>query len=322
MKKINISVVICCYNSEKLIKDTLRHLAKQRLKSSLSFEVILVDNNSTDDTVEVAKKLWQDSRPDIPFNNVEEKKPGLSHARKTGVLASNGEVIVFCDDDNWLEVNYLNSAFEIMKTHPEIGALGGQSVGILETEEPSWWQSKCLGYAVGKQALQNGDISKRGFVWGAGLVIPRSILISLYDAGFNSMLSDRKGKILNSGGDSEICKWILLMGYKLWYSDELKFTHYIKKERLTDEYVKNLYDGHYNSQHILSIYDWFIKENIQHFIGNSSLKDKIYFLTKILKHVYRRNKKWKYYLQVILGSTIKVSYPVYYISGTLKNLTS
>lgn len=320
MIKIDLSVVVCCFNSEKLIEDTLKHLVKQKLKANLVFEVVLVNNNSTDDIVNVAQTLWQNLKSDVPFRIIDEKCPGLAHARKKGALEAKGTYLVFCDDDNWLQEDYLALAYKLMSTHKEIGALGGQSVGILEIEEPRWWKSKCLGYAVGKQANNNGDISKRGFVWGAGMVMERSKLISLYEAGFNTLLLGRTGKVLSSGDDSEICKWMLLMGYKIWYSDELKFVHYIKKERLTDEYVERLFAGHANSQDILSVYNWFIGTKIQRFIGNLTIKNRFYLFKKVLRSIVKGNRQWKYYLQIILGTNIKVFATVYYISRTLKKL--
>lgn len=321
MSKVDISVIICCYNSEKLIKDTLRYLSKQQLKSSLAFEVVLVDNNSTDNTVVIAKDLWNRIKPEIPLKIVSEKIPGLSHARKTGVLASRGEIIVFCDDDNWLQSDYLNTAFEIMKANPVIGALGGQSKGVLEIEAPDWWESKRLGYAVGKQAENDGDISERGYVWGAGLVIPRNILISLYDAGFKSLLLGRTGKILSSGDDSEICKWVLLMDYKIWYSNQLVFSHFISEKRLTNEYVKKLYEGHYRSQDILSVYNWYISRNIKQLLDNLNLRMRFYYLRKSLRYFLKGNKQWKYYLQIVIGAKFKFFPPVYYINKTLKKIS-
>ncbi len=320
MSKVDISVIICCYNSEQLIKDTLRYLSKQQLKSSLVFEVVLVDNNSTDNTVVIAKDLWNRLKPEIPLKVVSEKVPGLSHARKTGVLASRGEIIVFCDDDNWLQSDYLNIAFEIMKANPAIGALGGQSKGVLEVEEPSWWQNKQSDYAVGKQAAIDGDISKKGFVWGAGIVVKRENMISLYEAGLKPLVLGRTGKVQSSGDDSEICKWMLLLGYRLWYSDKLQFIHYIQRERLTKMYLEKLLKGHADSQNILSVYDWFINNHIYQFLENFTFRKRYFVLKKIIRYFIKGKKQWKYYLQIIVGTNIKVSSSVYYISRTLKNL--
>ena len=80
---------------------TLSHLQKQKISSLIQWELILVDNASTDDTVSVAKKQWQ-QEPLAPMHVVYEKEPGLMSARKKGVKATRYPIVSFVDDDNWL----------------------------------------------------------------------------------------------------------------------------------------------------------------------------------------------------------------------------
>lgn len=319
---VNISVIICCYNSEYLLHDTLKHLANQKVSNSITYEVVLVDNNSSDDTSKVARCLWDSFKVSAQLCVVKEPTPGLSHARKRGVLDSKGNLIIFCDDDNWLDKNYLQTAYEFMTSNLQVGALGGQSFEVLECEEPKWWQKEKANYAVGQQAFKSGDVTNRGYVWGAGIVLRRGTLIGLYSANFISLLSDRKGEDLSSGGDSEFCKWVLLSGYKLWYLEELKFKHYITTTRLTSQYLVKLLEGHKQAQLILDLYNWFIFSEVYKQVNHYSIKKRIALLKKAIKGFINKNNIWKRDLQLAIGDSIMIHKNLYLIMKTNKRLNN
>lgn len=240
-KALGISVVICCYNSHKRLPDTLLHLSRQVVPDRIPVEILLVDNNSTDHTTEVAQKTWEKLNAPFLLRVLAQPIQGLAHAREKGIKEAGFEYIVLCDDDNWLEENYLRLTHEILTSNTEIGVLGGQSEAVSDVPFPDWFSTYQAGYAVGVQGLESGDITSRRYVWGAGMALRKSVYQKLKEAGFHSMLSDRKGNQLSSGGDSEICAWFILVGYKLWYDSRLRFKHYIPKERLTVEYCNNLF---------------------------------------------------------------------------------
>lgn len=254
VRNIDISIIICCYNSENRIVPTLEHLSKQSL-GQLSCEIVLVDNNCSDGTIELAKKTWDSIGNPFELKFVEEKEPGLSYARKCGVFEARGEIIVFCDDDNWLKDDFLTTGYSIMKSNKSIGVLGGQGIPVCQGEIPKWFSTFQGSYAVGYQSLYSGDISSRGYVWGAGCFLRKRDLICLYKAGFTNLCTDRKGVKLSSGGDSELSKWHLLIGQKLWFEENLIFQHYIETSRLNKDYLEGLTQGFIESSQYLSIYD-------------------------------------------------------------------
>lgn len=253
-----ITVVICCYNSAGRIKNTLENLCKQKLKSDINFEVLLVDNNSTDSTAETAVNVWKSFNSNINLEIVSEPEAGLSHARKKGVELAKGEIIVFCDDDNWLNDDYLQIAFDFMKENHNVGVLGGKGIAVSSIEFPDWFTTYQGGYAVGVQNIESAEISNRGYVWGSGMIVRKKEILSLYNSGFNGFLTGRKGSDLRAGDDSEICKWYLLVGKTLYYNENLIFKHYIEPFRLTIEYNKKLNLGFSQSHIALSQYDFVI----------------------------------------------------------------
>jgi glycosyltransferase involved in cell wall biosynthesis len=251
-----ISVVVCCYNSASRLPETLKHLAKQNFDRVLNFEIIIVDNASNDDTVGIARKVWDEQKiSNIDFRVLDQPIPGKSFALDLGVEQAKYEYIIICDDDNWLAEDYVMNAYEILESDDMIGVAGGQGIIATNTQLPGWWEDFKHGYAIGKQGDTTGDITIRKFIWGAGMVTRRSIFLSAFSAKYPALLTCRKGSNLSSGGDSEFCMRIILMGYKLNYCESLHFNHYISKERLTESYRDRLFCGFKESQEVLKEYN-------------------------------------------------------------------
>ena len=240
-----ISVIICCYNSSKRLQPTLEHLILQKNFSIGKWEVIIVDNASTDNTAQQATKIWDSfasAKPGLKI--VYEVKPGLSAARIKGIEESKFRYVLFCDDDNWLGENYLEFAFDIMKAHPKIGALGGKGSPVFEdVEPPHFWENQYHVLAVGDQWRTEGDITEeRGVLYGAGMVVNKEAFYDLVNNyQFRFQVSDRKGAALNSSGDHELCLALRSIGYRIYFSRKLTFRHYIPKQRTEIGYYKKLF---------------------------------------------------------------------------------
>ena len=255
-----VSIIVCCYNSALRLPETLRHLALQEVTSDIIWEVIVVNNASTDDTSVVATNEWGKYSCNADFKVIEQPIQGLSAARKMGVEQAAYEYIIFCDDDNWLAPNYVQLAFDVIHFDPEIGVLGGQTEVVSTTQPPDWFEDVKGNYAVGKQNNASGDITSRGYVWGAGFVLKKNILMKCYELGLVSLLSDRKANELNSGNDTEICQWFIMSGYKLYYDERLKIKHFIPEVRLKQDYFKKMLKGHETAQKVINILFFSLKE--------------------------------------------------------------
>jgi glycosyltransferase involved in cell wall biosynthesis len=238
---MSLSVIICTYNGASRIQPTLQALAN--CEAVFPVEIIVVDNNCTDGTADVAAKVWaENGNSAYVFRIVCEPQPGLGFARRAGVLAAHGDIIVFCDDDNWLASDYLTIAFDIMRDE-RVGAAGGQSDPVTEGRAPAFLYSHGAAYALGVQALESGDVTARGYLWGAGLIVRRSDMSALYGCPNFPALSGRAGVQLTSGEDVEICAALILLGKRLWYDSQLRLEHWIAPDRLTLEYVAQLHSG-------------------------------------------------------------------------------
>ena len=252
-----VSVVICCFNSSKRIPATLEHL--QKIKTSgISWEVVLVDNNSDDNTKEKALSIWNND-PVTRLKIVSENKRGLINARITGVKSASYDIISFIDDDNWIESQWIDKVYTLLNNNQSLAACGGSSEAVFEISPPVWFTDFSFYYAVGKQQKESGYVTlQKGYLWGAGLTIKKKAWNYLFENGFNNLLKGRTGKSLTAGEDSEICFALILSGWKLWYEDSLRLKHYIPAVRLNVPYLMKIYEGFGKAAVVLSLYISFI----------------------------------------------------------------
>ncbi len=131
-----VSFVVCCHNSEEVIEKPIKAILEQ--KTTGSYELIVVDNNCSDNTIDIIKKIYKESHSDIPLTIVAETRPGVSWARKKGYEVTRFDYISFIDDDNIISSSWTNGVIEIFGMHQNIGILGSSNEPLfLDTEQPA-----------------------------------------------------------------------------------------------------------------------------------------------------------------------------------------
>jgi glycosyltransferase involved in cell wall biosynthesis len=252
--KEGVSIIFCCYNSVSRIHSTLEHLSRQKVNECPAWEIIVVNNNSTDDTEGAVRKCIDEFHLDN-LTLVNEVRPGLMNARMTGGKNASFGILSFIDDDNWVENAWVEKVYRIFRKHPEVSILGGSSTAHLETNPPEWFGHFSFAYAVGKQQEKSGIVpASRGFIWGAGLSVRMDCWMSAEKDQQTFFLTGRKGNFLSAGEDSELCLYWQLKGKKIWYEEDLRFIHSIASNRLSDSYLTRLFSGFGSSEVILRIY--------------------------------------------------------------------
>ncbi len=237
-----ISVIVCCYNSFKRIAPTLEHLFKQEITWGFDWEIIIVDNNSSDNTSEKAQQLYDSSGSSIPFRIISESNPGLSNARQAGFSASKHEIALMVDDDNWLSSNYLEGVWNAFQKDQYIGMVGGLGIPELTAPAPEWFEKYAYCFATGAQT-EDGKAGLTSELYGAGLALKLSVLGRLKENGFKTLLSDRVGDSLISGGDTELCFAFRMAGAKLLYEPSISFQHELPQSRINWAYLRRLFHG-------------------------------------------------------------------------------
>jgi glycosyltransferase involved in cell wall biosynthesis len=239
-----VSVILCCYNSAKRLPVTLGYIACQEVPVTISWEVVLVNNASTDNTSEVAADQWKKTGCQVPFRIVDQPVPGLSAAREKGINEASFDYCIFCDDDNWFDPGYVRTAYETMETHPDVAIAGGKSQAFFEAPSPEWFDRFSQSYVVEEPFLHSRVLPpERIYLAGAGMVLSKKFLRDLKTIGFSPVLTDRIGDQLMSGEDVELCLMARFLGYDIYYCEELSFVHCMTESRLTWDYFLRMSAG-------------------------------------------------------------------------------
>ena len=253
-----VSLVICCHNSADKLPATIQRLCDLKVKRDVAWELIIVDNASTDGTQETAIQHLSEDLKKIT-RVVFENALGIRNARLRGIAESQYEYICFIDDDNWICPDWVDVVYDIMSKRSEIGACGGSGLPIFEGSPPLWFEQYKHCYAVGPQNEIAGYVeSSAGYLWGAGLTIRKSAWADIISYGFPFTLVGRSGSTLSAGEDVEICFALRCCGWRLWYDDRLTYYHVIPAFRLTLEYLKKMHRGFGEACTVLNMYDTFL----------------------------------------------------------------
>jgi len=232
-----VSVIICCFNSALRLPETLKYLALQIVPPEIPWEIILIDNASTDETSAIALNEWNKyDLPNVAFTVLTESKPGKNFAFKRGSYSAAHDFVLTCDDDNWLHPNYIAQASKIMTANTNVGVLGG--CGIFCPEKPVRAEIK-----THKTAFVNGSqtwAATEHWVYGAGSVYRKHILLEFYKAGWLQITSGRTGSKLICGEDVEICFMFFLNGYEIAANNQMLFNHFVPLKRQSMDYILSL----------------------------------------------------------------------------------
>ncbi|MGH9940782.1 MAG: glycosyltransferase [Pyrinomonadaceae bacterium] len=132
---IDVSVIISTYNRCHLLPAALASVLAQEA-GCLRYELIVVDNNSTDDTRGVVESFMARGHENLRY--VFEGQQGLSYGWNAGIAHSRGEIIAFTDDDLCVAPDWVSSIKRAFDEHPEVDFIGGKVLPRWETEPPAW----------------------------------------------------------------------------------------------------------------------------------------------------------------------------------------
>lgn len=231
------SIIFCTYNRDKYIYNALKSIAEQDFPVS-DYEILLINNNSTDTTETLCLKFQQDF-PQVDFQYYLETNQGLSYARNRGVDESKGEILVFVDDDATAFEHYLSSIDKLFKDYPDARACGGPIVPVYEIEKPKWlsiYTEQLLG-----GALYEGDKIRpfrNGKFPGGGNSAFRKEIFEKYGL-FNVDLG-RKGTGLIGAEEKDLYDRLTRGNEKFYYLPQMGIYHYIPAKKLSESYFKEL----------------------------------------------------------------------------------
>lgn len=247
----DLSVVICTYNRPELLRLALTSLLRQS-PANLTYEVVVVDNNSTAETRTVVDEI---ARSDARVRYVRETRQGNAYARNTGVVEARAPIVAFLDDDvtvrdHWLEL--IPRSFKDTKA----GFIGGKVLPRWETPPPSW-----LGEAnwAPIAALDYGDESFSITADHPLCLLTANIAFKkevFAQHGEFSAAVQRAGDSIGSLEDHEFLMRLLRAGVTGLYVPEMIVDAYVGRERMTKEYHRRWHTGHGHFYSVMKDPEW------------------------------------------------------------------
>jgi len=240
---MTLSIVVCTYNPDlKIFKRLISSLAEMVPPTHSLFEIILVDNNSR---IPIANidfvKAFMSSRDNIHI--VVERRPGLTSARLAGAEKANGEWLVYFDDDNEPGRYYLQELEKLIRQHENVGTWGPGNVAVEyvgDNVHPWFNENKYLFQErqSDKVKFDREETWLECYPYGTGLCIKKEIVFAYRQniASGNYTLTDRIGKKLVSGGDTQLVFHAIKMGYAAGTSPALQLKHLISDRKLKFKY--------------------------------------------------------------------------------------
>lgn len=234
-----LSVIVCTYNRAGYLYNVLHSVAAG---GYADYEIVLVDNNSTDQTKGECDRFCAD-HPEVDFRYYFEPQQGLSYARNRGISEAKGDVIVYVDDDALVNSEYLATYADFFEKHPDAVAAGGPILPQYDgCEEPEWMSHYTRQLVTGKLWLgqQEREFPKGSFPGGGNAAYRRRVFEEV--GLFNTDLG-RKGDSLIGAEEKDLFDKMTSKGMKFYYLPTAVLYHLIPPRKLTDDYFKRLTYG-------------------------------------------------------------------------------
>ncbi|MBE9126709.1 MULTISPECIES: hormogonium polysaccharide biosynthesis glycosyltransferase HpsE [unclassified Coleofasciculus] len=240
---IDFTVAIPTYNGAIRLPKVLDKLRSQTGTEQISWEVIVIDNNSTDETAKVVKEYQLNWSSAFPLRYTFETEQGLAFARRRAVQEARGNFIGFLDDDNVPVSDWVSAAYKFGQDYPKAGAFSGQIHGEFEVEPPEEFKKIQAFLAIREHGSKPHLFEPQNLRLppGAGLVIRKQAWCESVPNW--SILTGRVGKSLVAGEDYEVLLHLYKAGWEIWYNPQMHIAHQIPCQRLEREYLLHLARG-------------------------------------------------------------------------------
>ncbi|MGK7925927.1 MAG: hormogonium polysaccharide biosynthesis glycosyltransferase HpsE [Spirulina sp.] len=236
--ELNISIAIPTYDGASRLPEVLDRLTEQIETDKISWEVLVVDNNSTDNLQEVVR-YYQNTKftRGVSLRYYIERQQGAAFARIKAIKEARGEFIGFLDDDTLPALNWVRSAYVFGRDHPRSGAYGSQIRGNYEVEPPENFHRIASFFAITERGDRSHIYQPQMKILPptAGLTVRRKAwLENVPDRPF---LSGRSRQSILNSEDLEAVLYIQNAGWEIWYNPAMEIEHKIPRDRLTKDYL-------------------------------------------------------------------------------------
>jgi glycosyltransferase involved in cell wall biosynthesis len=243
MARADFSVVICTYNGEIRLPLVLDRLRSQQPVPDCHWEILIVDNNSSDRTASLIQHYQQNWPDTIPLHYTFEPRQGLAYARRRAIQVTGSPLIGFLDDDTLPASDWVSAAYRFSVAHPEVGAYGSEIRGDFEVAPPPNFHQIASCLAIIERGSHPFQYSPRRGVLpaGAGVVVRREAWVSQVPA-FPKLAGVCGHSLKAKGEDIETLTYLRQGGWPIWHNPQMKLSHYIPAARLERPYLLHLFD--------------------------------------------------------------------------------
>ena len=244
MTHFDVTVVICTWNRAARLAETLTALERMQVASDISWDVVVVDNNSDDETRAVVERRSATFR--VPLRYVFESRQGKSRAMNAGLRSSTSPLLVFVDDDVRVDAQWLTAVVRAFREYPRIDYAGGPVDPIWEVPRPAWFA------ATGKilwGTLAILDYGQERFIFeerrriplGANFAVRRRLIDMVGD--FDPSLGRNSDQQLLGQELPEFFARTRAAGAIGMYLPAMRVAHHVPARRLRPEYIRRWWYG-------------------------------------------------------------------------------
>lgn len=235
----SLTVCICTRNRARLLASTLQRLEALRIPEGVRWDVLIIDNGSSDETPAVAET----ARARLPLRLVRSERPGKAHAQNSVSGQIEADFILWTDDDVLVDPEWLAAYVAAIERWPEASFLGGPVEPWFEGTPPDWlarhWSTIGSVFAVRQFGNDPLEFDADTVPYGANFAIRTSVQQQFpYDV----RLGPQPGNEIR-GEETELIRRMLAAGHRGWWVPEARVRHFVPRSRQTLAYVRRFFVG-------------------------------------------------------------------------------
>ncbi len=238
---MDISVIICTYNRAESLRRTLQTCCDLVIPAGVTWELLVVDNNSSDQT----KSVCQEFAANLPLRYIFEPQAGKSFALNRAIQEAQGDLLFFTDDDVDLPAEWLTVGVATASKHPDASFIGGRVIPRWETPPPPWmvkysatWLSAVAVHQ--EKGATERFLSKDEAFFGANVIFRRKVFTD--GVAFHTAIGPQPGSEVR-GEDTELMQRLMIAGHTALYTPSLVVYHRNPSYRASESYLWNWFKG-------------------------------------------------------------------------------